>query len=129
MPNPERSLVEDAVSTADGRRRLLQERAIRKVSDYLDFIIDEKGVTRSQLAERLGRTRGWVTQVLDGDQNKTIRTVADILAVLGEEIEIGSKPFVADESDSIPAVDCALPSWTPRLATWNIPISTQLLAG
>jgi len=53
-----------------------------------ESVMKETGVTRSELAERLGKTKGWVTQLLDGEANKTIRTVADALAVLGRECDV-----------------------------------------
>jgi len=33
----------------------------------------------------MGQSKGWITQLLDGEKNKTIRTVADVFAVLGRE--------------------------------------------
>jgi transcriptional regulator with XRE-family HTH domain len=47
--------------------------------------MDEAGVTRSELAARLGKTKGYITQLLDGSANMTIRTIADVFLVLGHE--------------------------------------------
>ncbi|MCI0421076.1 MAG: hypothetical protein L0312_17925, partial [Acidobacteria bacterium] len=56
-------------------------------------VMKEEGVTRSALAKRLGRSKGWVTQLLDGQANKTIRTVADVFAVLGREYRSFQRPI------------------------------------
>ena len=53
----------------------------------------DAGITRAELANRLGKSRGWVTQLLDGEANKTIRTVADAFAVLGHEFRSFSQPI------------------------------------
>ena len=46
------------------------------------------------LARKVGRSKSWVTQLLDGgESNKTIRTVADVLAVLGQEVRITCWPI------------------------------------
>jgi transcriptional regulator with XRE-family HTH domain len=66
-------------------RLFQQERAIYEVTELIESVMAELGVTRAELARRLGKSKGWVTQLLDGEANKTIRTVADAFAVLGRE--------------------------------------------
>ena len=39
-------------------------------------------MTRAELARRMGRTPGFVSQVLGGGRNLTLRTIADIAAAL-----------------------------------------------
>jgi transcriptional regulator with XRE-family HTH domain len=94
-----KSLLEEYAEDPTHRRLLLQESAIYEVTELLESVMHELGVTRSELATRLGKSRGWVTQLLDGEANKTIRTVADAFAVLGREyrsfqtpIQIENKP-------------------------------------
>ena len=77
-----------AVDARSGRRseayqRLLrQERLILDVTEALAGALEDSGVTRAELARRLGRTPGFVTQVLGGGRNLTLRTIADIAAAL-----------------------------------------------
>jgi len=92
MPH-EISLVDKFRSTKAGRRRFAQARAIVKVTDQLEQAMEQREITRAQLAGILGKTKGWVTQLLDGEQNKTIRTVADTFAALGMEFVTGYRPF------------------------------------
>src|SRR5262245_58561677 len=66
-------------------REYQQERAIYEVTELLESVMEEQGITRAELAKRLGQSKSWVTQLLDGEQNKTIRTVADVFALLGRE--------------------------------------------
>lgn len=92
------TVVEEFVQNPDNMRLFQQERAIYEVTDLLESLMEEVGISRAELAKKLGKTPGWVTQLMDGERNKTIRTVADAFAVLGHEyhstsrrIQIGGK--------------------------------------
>jgi transcriptional regulator with XRE-family HTH domain len=117
-----KTLVEQYVADHDHMRLFQQERAIYEVSELIEAVMEEQGITRSQLADKLGQTKGWVTQLLDGERNKTIRTVADVLAILGCEfrvfaapIRIGKSP--PEESETMGG-EIAIPAqW--KLRTWH----------
>ena len=89
----EKSLVEQYTEDPLHMRLFQQERSIYEVTELLESVMAEKGVSRAALATLLGKSRGWVTQLLDGEANKTIRTVADVLAVLGKEFRVFSTPI------------------------------------
>ena len=63
-------------------RLLCQERLILDVTEQLAGALEDDGVTRAELARRLGRTPGFVSQLLGGGRNLTLRTIADIAAAL-----------------------------------------------
>jgi transcriptional regulator with XRE-family HTH domain len=63
-------------------RLLRQERLILDVTELLTEALGNSGVTRAELARRLGRTPGFVSQVLGGGRNLTLRTIADIAEAL-----------------------------------------------
>ncbi len=88
-----KTLVEQYVEDPIHMRLFQQERAIYEVAELIESVMKEEGVTRSALAKRLGRSKGWVTQLLDGQANKTIRTVADVFAVLGREYRSFQRPI------------------------------------
>lgn len=85
------TLSQQIAVTEQGRRLLQQEDAILDVTELICEIMSETGVSRSELARRLGTTRSYVTQLLDGSANMTIRKVADIFFALG------SKPHFSRE--------------------------------
>lgn len=87
------SVVEKYVEDPDQMRLFQQERSILEVTELIESLLEEQHVTRTELARRLGRTKGWVTQLLDGEANKTIRTVADVFAVLGREFRAHHQPI------------------------------------
>jgi hypothetical protein len=89
-----KTLVEKFVADRASMRLFQQERAIYEVTELLESAMGESKVTRSELAKRLGKSKGWVTQMLDGEANKTIRTVADAFAVLGQEYHATYRPIL-----------------------------------
>jgi transcriptional regulator with XRE-family HTH domain len=77
-----------------------QERAIYEVTELIESVINEEGIGRAQLAKILGKSKGWVTQLLDGEANKTIRTVADVLAALDRELHFRASPIrISNEAE------------------------------
>lgn len=63
-------------------RLVRQEELILDVTERLTEALQETGVTKAELARRLGRTPGFVSQVLGGGRNLTLRTIADIAVAL-----------------------------------------------
>lgn len=61
--------------------------------DFLDFayrasmeiaaLMEAKGVNKAELAERLGKTRPFVSKVLSGEHNLTFRTFSSMVHALG----------------------------------------------
>ena len=63
-------------------RLVRQEELILQVTETLTQALDEAGVTKAELARRLGKSPGFVSQVLGGGRNLTLRTLSDIAAAL-----------------------------------------------
>jgi transcriptional regulator with XRE-family HTH domain len=95
-----KTLVEQYVEDPIHMRLFQQERAIYEVTELIESLMQEQGVSRTELAKRLGKTKGWITQLLDGEANKTIRTVADTFAVLGREYHSSSQPIQISRTTS-----------------------------
>jgi antitoxin component HigA of HigAB toxin-antitoxin module len=88
-----KTAVERYVSDPRRMRLFQQERATYEVTELLEARMKELGVTRGDLAKRLGKTKGWVTELLDGNRDKTIRMIADAFAVLGDEYHSTCRPI------------------------------------
>lgn len=73
------------IESSEERRKLVaQERFIALVADEIYAVMQEEGGTsKSALAQSLGRSKAFVTQILSGSRNLTLRTLADIATVLG----------------------------------------------
>jgi len=75
-------------SSTESRRLLNQEKLILEVTEALSEAIEERGLTRSEVAKRLGKTKGFVSQLLAGGRNLTLRTVADIADAIGISLRV-----------------------------------------
>ena len=51
------------------------------------------GITKAELAKRLGRSRAFVTQALRRDHNLTFKTAADLAWACGLALNIGLVPL------------------------------------
>ncbi|MGA2033656.1 MAG: helix-turn-helix transcriptional regulator [Thermoguttaceae bacterium] len=77
------TLVDKVAKTEEGRWLLEQEGAILEVTELICEVMEDMGVSRLELAKRLGKTKGYVSQLLDGSANMTLRTISDIFTALG----------------------------------------------
>jgi transcriptional regulator with XRE-family HTH domain len=111
-----KSLVEAYVDDPRNMRLFQQERAIHEVTELIESVMRAKGVSRSELASRMGREKSWITQMLDGESNKTIRTVADALAVLGCEFRGFATPIkISNEPEFTMRTQWDDREWTAHL--------------
>ena len=68
-----------------------QEAAILDTTELICALMKEAGISRSELATRMGTTKSNITQILDGSRNMTIRTVSDVMTHLGHEFKASCK--------------------------------------
>src|SRR5436305_15162894 len=86
-------MTEKALSTyeqllEEDPRGLRQEELILEATEALARALRSSGLTQSELAARLGKTKGFVSQVLGGGKNLTLRTLADVAGALGCKVQI-----------------------------------------
>lgn len=55
---------------------------IMDVTESICEILEKEGISRQQLAGRIGRSKGFVSQVLNGARNMTLATLAEIAHAL-----------------------------------------------
>jgi len=65
------------------QKLVAQERLMLEVTEAIHAEMEELGVNRAQLAERLGKSKAYVSQLLSGSRNMTLRSLADISFALG----------------------------------------------
>ncbi len=76
--------IERFESTPEGKRLLDQERLIMQATERIVELMQQHNVTRTELARRLGKSKGWISQLLAGEANFTLRTLADVFGSLGQ---------------------------------------------
>lgn len=65
-----------------------QECLIVETSEAIWKAMEQAGVSKVALAERLGTSKSNVTQLLNGSRNLSIRTLADIALALGCKVSV-----------------------------------------
>ena len=81
---------EEVTRSAENEFKFLvqQERLILHVTEVLTELLDNEGVTKAELANRLGKTPGFVSQLFGGGRNLTLRTIADIATALAKNTTV-----------------------------------------
>ncbi len=87
------SFIDRLTETKDGKRLYQQEHTILNATELMCQLMQENNVSRSELAARLGKTKGYVTQLLDGRANMTIRTISDVFFALDRSIHFQDCPL------------------------------------
>ncbi|MGA8570898.1 MAG: helix-turn-helix domain-containing protein [Desulfobaccales bacterium] len=85
---PEKTLMDQYLEDPEFARLMAQGDLIMEVTETLCELLEKEGVPRKELADRLGKSKGFVSQLLNGGRNLTLRTVADILHVLGYKVSL-----------------------------------------
>lgn len=87
---------ESNLKTDKERRLFEQERLILDATENVFELMDSNEVSKAELARRLGRTRAYITQILSGARNMTLRTFADVLFACGVRARIRLEPLKHD---------------------------------
>ena len=77
------TLIDKLLQTVEGRKAWHQERSIFETTEMLCDLMEREKISRSQLASCLGKTKGYITQLLDGSTNMQLRTISDAFLALG----------------------------------------------
>jgi transcriptional regulator with XRE-family HTH domain len=78
----------DDMNDPEFRKLLAQEELILEVTETICDILENEKISRKELADRLGKSKGFVSQLLNGGRNLTLRTVADNFHVLGYKVTL-----------------------------------------
>lgn len=81
----------------EARRSYEQERLIIHTLEHISDALTEANVSRAQLAEALGTSKAYVTQLFNGQRNVTLRTLADLGWACGVRATISTEPLRSGE--------------------------------
>jgi predicted transcriptional regulator len=80
---------------SDSDLESLEEMSLAMAQAEMQISMDESGLKRSQLAEKLGRPKSFISRILSGNHNLTIRTMARVFGACGFEIRFNRVPIEA----------------------------------
>ena len=69
-----------------------EEGAILEFTEALYAAMEDQGVTRTELARRLGTSQAYITRVLSGNANFTLRTMSKLAFALGMQLDVALSP-------------------------------------
>jgi transcriptional regulator with XRE-family HTH domain len=83
-----KTLHDEYLKDKEFARIMAQEDLIMDVTENFCRILDEEKLNRSRLAQIMGKTKGYVSQLLNGNRNITLRVLSDIAYSLGYTVRI-----------------------------------------
>ncbi len=107
---------------------ILEEAALAMAQATIQNAINRSGLSRAELARRLDRPRSFISRILGGDHNLTIKTMARTLLACGYEVRFGSEPLnwswprleqhasIVIEDQAVPAGANEVPETLPMAA-------------
>jgi transcriptional regulator with XRE-family HTH domain len=109
-------MTETTNKTENYDRLVEQETLIADATELICEVMEKDGVTRHELAKRLGKSKGFISQILTGERNMTLRTLADVMFALGHRFELTARPLTAPRTysrleDQPDASTCAPADW------------------
>jgi transcriptional regulator with XRE-family HTH domain len=109
----------------EGRRVLEQERLILEVTEAVAALMRSQKVSRAELARRIEKSPAFVTKMLRGDNNFTLRTLSDIFFAMDRSVhvslgEIGDDGWVLEAEPPTPLFFDPADRWRRR-GTWQTP--------
>jgi transcriptional regulator with XRE-family HTH domain len=73
-------------------RRLLSVEALAaEAAEVIAGLMKQQTLSKADLARRLNKSRAWVTQLLSGKANMTVRTLAEVAYALGAEVKLQAR--------------------------------------
>lgn len=85
------SNLKEWLSTDERRREFAEEALIVDVAEQIWAAMDAAKVTKSEIAERLGKSKAFISQMLNGSRNMTLRSLADIAQCVGYKVRLSLK--------------------------------------
>jgi hypothetical protein len=72
---------------------VIEETALAMAQSTIQNAITKSGIRRAEVARRMNRNRSFISRILSGRHNLTIKTMARSLAVCGFEVQFQPTPL------------------------------------
>ena len=100
------SLRERIESSPERMKNFQRERLELEITELICDLMAQEGVSRSELAKRLGKSRPYITKLLQNGNNMTLNTISDIFFALGRSLRVLDRPL-SIESPRLVVMDLA----------------------
>ena len=90
------TFIQKLMSDEEGRKLYFREDLIFEITETICKVMDEKGINKTKLSRLAGVSKSNITQLLSGDQNMRLTTVADLLYALDSRLAVSAVPLDID---------------------------------
>jgi hypothetical protein len=111
------ALIDNLAYDSKEMRLYLEEKLILEVTELIAELMEKGSIRKAALAEKLQRSKGYITQLLDGRANMTLRTVADVMWALDADLILNAYPR-GPESGTIKGEEYVL---SHEMSAWPSP--------
>jgi len=88
-----KTFIQKLMSDEEGRKLYFREDLIFEVTETISQIMQEKGISKAYLSRLAGVSKSNITQLLSGDHNMRLTTVADLLFALDSKLQVSAVPL------------------------------------
>ncbi len=107
----DKTFIEKLIDDAEGQKLYFREDLIFEITEEICKVMEEKGISKAELSRLAGVSKSNITQLLSGDHNMRLTTVADLLYTLDSKMVVSAVPLDIDNIlESI-----TFNQWTPAL--------------
>jgi len=91
------NFIQKLMSDEEGRKLYFREDLIFEVTEAISQIMEAQGINKAKLSRLTGVSKSNITQLLSGDHNMRLTTVADLLYALGSKLQVAAVPIETDK--------------------------------
>lgn len=104
----------ESLKDPETRRTFEEEYLYGEATDTVAALLESLGLSQKELAQRLGVSKGRVSQILSGEENLTLRSLAALGWALGVRFELNPQPM-QDRGGTPAEGDPSPPEWLSQL--------------
>jgi len=88
-----KTFIQELMSDDEGRKLYFREDLIFEMTEAICKVMEEKYINKAELSRLAGVSKSNITQLLSGDQNMRLSTVADLLYALDSRLAVTAVPL------------------------------------
>lgn len=112
-------LLNRLAASPDLMKEFQRERLATEITELISRLMEEQGMSRADLAKRLGVSRARVTMMLRHGTNLTVNTIADIFTALNRTVRAVDRPLAVSNPPLL-----VMESTNSLAATTSAPLKT-----
>ena len=82
------TMYEEEMKDTEFAKLMAEESLILEITEKIIELMQKENITKEELEKRLVKSKGFITQLLNGSRNFTVKTIADVFHTLGYSLQI-----------------------------------------